>query len=305
MENYKCIVCGGEFETLLKLHNHIKKVENFCQKDYYEHFMPKYDLFDKSQIEYKNYTDYFSRRFTDKRTEFAYLMAFNFNPESQAILLEQIKDCSYKSYGRFPTYCEWRSSKNMRYDHMVKSKIFDRFLSLCKSLTFKFDYTSPLPEIIRKECIILTDTREQKPLFDGEKTSINVGDYTLSQKNYNGVHIDRKSTNDFIGTFTAGYERFKRECEKAKALDVSLVVLVESSFSECFNYKPLSHTRQKVTGENAFNGMRRITRAFPNVQFLFVKDRNEAKEYVSLILNNKDIVKKFDLQFRYETGEFK
>jgi len=306
MADIICKVCGKEFPSLLVLHNHIKRLENFSQKDYYEHFFKKYDLNSGKQIPYKNYSDYNSRRFIDKRGEFSYLMKMDFNDISKEILGSQLDDILGKANGRFPTYCEWRSSKNLKYDLMKRAGIFDRFFLQAKDRAgFSFDYVSPLPEIIRKESEILIDTREQKPLLEGPKTTINVGDYTLSHENYNGIHIDRKSLPDFISTFTAGLDRFKKECQKAKSLDVYLIVLVEASFSDCFRYRPLKFTRQVVTGENAFNGVRRITREFENVQFLFVKDRKEAKEYIPLLLNNKEIVKGFDLQLIYETGEFK
>jgi hypothetical protein len=77
------------------------------------------------------------------------------------------------------------------------------------------------------------------------------------------------------------------------------VVLVEASFSECFNYKPF-RAKQMVGGTNAFYGVRAISREFDNVQFLFVDNREEAKKHVNLILNNPEITKEFDLQFIYE-----
>lgn len=301
-----CKVCGESFDSLLKLHNHIRKIEGFSQCEYYEFYVKKYDLHNGKQIPYKNFSDYQSRNFIDKKSEFAYLMKMDFNDTSKSIIGGQLNDILAKANGNFPTYCEWRSSKNLKYDLMKKSGIFDRFISQVDGkIKFRFDYVSPLPRIIRKEANILIDTREQKPLLEGPKTTINVGDYTLGKEDYNGVHIDRKSLPDFISTFTSGLDRFKKECLKAQSLDVYLVVLVEASFSDCFRYRPLKFTRQVVTGENAFNGIRRITREFENVQFLFVKDRREAREYIPLLLNNKEIVKGFDLQFIYETGEFK
>jgi hypothetical protein len=48
---------------------------------------------------------------------------------------------------------------------------------------------------------ILIDTREQLPFLQGEKTSINVGDYTFESSDYTHIHVDRKSHDDFIGTF--------------------------------------------------------------------------------------------------------
>lgn len=302
-----CKLCNKESPTLGGLHLHIQKTHSVNQKSYYEKFYPRHDLYSGRQIPYKNFDDYKDRLFLDKKSEFAYLRAANFSERAREILLNQLNEMHFKSKGRLPTYCEWRSSKNLRYDFMRRAGFLDNFLSLALNSNFSipFSYDATLPLINRVELPVLTDTREQKPLFSGEKTTINVGDYTLSKEHYNGIHIDRKSKADFIQTFTAGFDRFKKECEKAKSLDVTLVVLVEAPFTDCFRYRPLKFTRQVVTGENAFNGVRRISREFNNVQFLFVNDRVEAKKYINLILNNKQIVNNFDLQFVYETGEFK
>lgn len=305
-----CKICEQEFKSLGGLHNHLVKSEGTCQVDYYEKYFPKIDPYNSKPIPYKNYDDYRERNFTDKKSEFSFIMKNGVSDALVKNLLSlQLINVAGKSGGRFPTYCEWRSSKNIRYDYLEKVGIMKDFLNLflkkVSGAKINFNYLSSELKVIKKDLPVLIDTREQKPLFDGEKTTINVGDYTLTKENYNGVHIDRKSKADFIGTFTAGYDRFVKECEKAKQMDVDLVVLVEESFSECFRYRPLKFTKQVVTGENAFNGVRRISRQFNNVQFLFVQDREEAKKYIKLVLNNKEIVKGYDLQFLYETGRLK
>ena len=43
------------------------------------------------------------------------------------------------------------------------------------------------------------------------------------------TYIERKSITDFIGTMSGGYERFKREVERAREQDAKLIVLVEES----------------------------------------------------------------------------
>ena len=149
---------------------------------------------------------------------------------------------------------------------------------------------------------ILIDTREQKPFFEGERSSVNVGDYCFGGRSYNGVNIDRKSKNDFIGTFgPSGIDRFIRECEKAKALDVQLVVLVEESYQSCWSYTPMRFSKAKITGQKVFHGVRRVFREY-DVQFVFAKDLDHAKKLARLILSNPDLIKGWDLQFLVEKG---
>lgn len=57
---------------------------------------------------------------------------------------------------------------------------------------------------------ILVDTREQKPYWDINRTTLIVGDYT-TKKLKNIYHIERKSLQDLYGTLTSGNNRFKYE----------------------------------------------------------------------------------------------
>lgn len=256
----------------------------------------------KAPIPFKNLADYKARLFVDKVNEFKFIIQNGYDhPMAGRILRDQLAEIVGKA-GRFPTYVEWRSSKNLRFDIMEKHGMLEPFLADAERNKFPRPLKLEKPVLIKQlHAKVLVDTREQQPLFNHEKTSINVGDYTFEPVSYTGVHIDRKSKEDFIGTFTAGFDRFERECEKARALDIQLVILVEASFSDCFMFKPSFLSRQKVTGENAFNGVRRISRKF-NVQFVFVDGREKAKEYVVKILSNPELVKGYDLQYLVEKG---
>ena len=300
-----CKICGTSFNSYRGLHSHLSKFEKVSQKEYYEKYYPKNDLFNGNPIPFSKIEDYLDRLFIDQRSEFAYLRRNKLEGISGEVLIKQLQECSKKASGRLPTYCEWRSSKNLRYDIMDKEGFLKDFIKAAraKGIYSNYSYSSRNLQFCYADCEILVDTREQQPLFDGEKTTVNVGDYTLAKSNYNGVHIDRKSKADFIGTFTKGLDRFIKECEKARAMDITLVVLIEETYQKCFAYLPLGFTKQKVTGESAFHGLRIVSRAFPEVQFLFVDGREEAKEYIKMLLNNKDIIGSVDLQFMYELGE--
>lgn len=66
---------------------------------------------------------------------------------------------------------------------------------------------------------IISDTREQKPLWDDSiKQKLDAGDYTFVGGE-GRVAVERKSPLDAVGTFTRGHERFKRELERAKDYD--------------------------------------------------------------------------------------
>lgn len=85
---------------------------------------------------------------------------------------------------------------------------------------------------------VVIDTREQTPWhFDScfAVTSIGtlrVGDYAL--KADLGFAVERKSLDDFLGTISSGWERFKREIIRANAAGYTLPIIVEGRLQDCF-----------------------------------------------------------------------
>lgn len=89
---------------------------------------------------------------------------------------------------------------------------------------------------------IVVDNREQRPLemvveYDGKPTQLRVVPGTLQTGDYAVRHlerycvIERKSLDDLIGVCTVGRERFERELERSRGIDVT-VLLIEASWSQ-------------------------------------------------------------------------
>ena len=82
---------------------------------------------------------------------------------------------------------------------------------------------------------IVIDTREQTPwhfpawIADTNIGTLQTGDYAL--KGDMSFAIERKSMNDFVGTISSGWERFRREISRMEAW-CARVVIVEGNFSE-------------------------------------------------------------------------
>lgn len=82
----------------------------------------------------------------------------------------------------------------------------------------------------------ISDSREQRPyplnpkFFVVEVAALPAGDYSLAGFETR-VAIERKSLSDFLGSITAGRDRFFRELERLASYDFAAVV-VEASFAD-------------------------------------------------------------------------
>lgn len=94
---------------------------------------------------------------------------------------------------------------------------------------------------------IIIDTREQSPwAWDAndattEIRALSAGDYALAEdcERVKGratlavrFSIERKSLEDFLGTISAGWDRFQRELTRMEAFPAR-VVIVEGNFEQC------------------------------------------------------------------------
>jgi ERCC4-type nuclease len=90
------------------------------------------------------------------------------------------------------------------------------------------------------EVTIIQDTREQMPLsfkhkfIKGVKVEkLNVGDYgaEFGDGHRPPLVFERKSISDLYGTLTHGYERFRREIDRAANTATELTIIVEGSLT--------------------------------------------------------------------------
>ena len=110
---------------------------------------------------------------------------------------------------------------------------------------------------------IITDTREQLPLFDEEFRALNVGDYT-TLKLLDKFHIERKSLLDLYQTLTSGNNRFKYELFRAAYRRTKLVVYVEGSFEDFINKRFPKGSERKFSKD----GLETLVKTFQKKYFL-------------------------------------
>jgi ERCC4-type nuclease len=92
--------------------------------------------------------------------------------------------------------------------------------------------------------IIVQDTREQLELdFSGiegvdkvERMGLSYGDYTaIVHGRPVPIFFERKGLSDLFGTMTSGYERYKKEMQRAKDDNVKLILIVEGTYTDVWN----------------------------------------------------------------------
>tara|TARA_Y100000310_G_scaffold264932_2_gene275756 strand:+ start:930 stop:1865 length:936 start_codon:yes stop_codon:yes gene_type:complete len=304
-----CKACDKEFESDGSLHKHLR-VHKMRMAEYYQRYYPRFDLYDGSIIKFKSKQFYFESNFNgrlnlkrwikEQSEEIAREYCVNF--------LEHRKETRNLKYT--PTEVELRTI--MSPPTLFMDNILNGYYKYSSKLGLINKFNSlPEKKIVRKSEdidgeVIYIDTREQKPLkfeLPMEIKTLNFGDYAFSNAEASGnTYIERKSVGDFIGTMSGGFDRFRKEIERAVEKDAYLIVMVEESLSNCLSFNYLPHVSKKIraTPEFVFHNVRKLIQEYSNLQFLFVKNRGESVRLIQRIFVCGGAHKKIDLQLAYD-----
>ncbi len=131
---------------------------------------------------------------------------------------------------------------------------------------------------------IIVDTREQAPLVfkhtaikEVVRKGLNVGDYGAMFDDFQiPIVFERKSIPDLYGTLSKGYERFKREIERAKEQNLQLIIIVEGNL-----LKVLQGAKYSMrTPESLVYQIFTINVRY-GIQVVFCKDSQDMSEYIT------------------------
>lgn len=298
-----CKICGGKITG----DSHFWREHRMKAVAYYQKFFPRYDLYDKSLIHFKNKDFYLTSDFNSKFNLRMWLETVSTEEAKQYFLDYLKKRKERKNLTYAPTQVELRSLPvpGMKY----LNDLFGNYYQVCESLGYKIKHTKfafekPLKNISKYKIII--DTREQLPLkfrLKVKHEALAFGDYCLSDTSITCFcFIERKSLSDFYGTLSTGITRFKKELEKASSAGANLIVLIESPFDSVYVFPKMRQVYGKIgtSPEFIFHNMRDLIQTFPNVQFLFVNDRIEASRVIEKIFASNCEYKNVDLQYLYD-----
>lgn len=287
----QCKICNQNFDNDKSFHIHLKK-HGLYQAEYYCKYYPRYSLYNKQKIPFKNKKQYFETEFIN----FQEMISWEQEQQPETVRKKYIeiikKRIDEKKYSFMPFHNELKTLDLPSID-MIK-KHFGSYTAFGKEMNLELIFNKPLFSKFYENKIpdmeILIDTREQQPLEfrNSREEKLYIGDYMFA-KNYQNTFIDRKSENDFLGTLASGFERFEREVEKAVGLNGYLFVVIESSIEDIKeNHKRF---RRQTNLEYVFHNMRFLTHKYPRrIQFLFTHNRNISIEIIpKLLFYGKDL----------------
>ena len=125
--------------------------------------------------------------------------------------------------------------------------------------------------------IIIQDSREQLELdFSGiegvekvEKMGLAYGDYTaIVHGKPCPIVFERKGLGDLFGTMGKGYERFKREMQRAKDDNVKLILIIEGSYTDVWN----GFERSQIDGASMLKKLSTLYIKY-DLEFIFCESR--------------------------------
>lgn len=284
-----CKICGSKFRSERSLHTHIK-AHGILLAEYYTTYYPRYNLYTGELIPFKNKDQYFSTYFSNN-VELEKWAATAEHEHVQQILLDILrKRIISKNLQYAPNHLELKllnlpeieiykvffgsyneACRRLQVEPLLNKSIKSKFLKENKNL---------------KDIEILIDTREQIPLkFPNSKPhKLDFGDYTASGDFYNKTYIDRKSETDFKSTMTVGFERFKKELQRASEFDSFLYVVTESSIDKIIRNNSYGAHKSNLTF--VWHQMRILSHEFAkNCQFIFSGGRKRSENLIPILLD--------------------
>lgn len=302
---FNCKICGENTSGFPALHRHLKKEHGSAPFEYYPLFYDRRDWYDGDLIPFKDIKSYFTTHFNSKYNLLKWVEAGG--PQVNDYILDLlVKRAADKGTTKIPSHSELKSLFLPSLSDYISAfgglENFQEALSK-KGLSMKLGIEKPEEKEGRVKIFI--DTREKNALsfpFETEIKKSIVGDYFPSEQFFSNVFVERKSLFDLAGTLTAGLDRFEREIQRAEELGAYIVVVVESSFADAFDYSPKNSFSQRIGGAYLFNRIRKLMTDYNNIQFVFSSNRHRSVQIVEKIFRMGEAAKITDLEFLKDSG---
>lgn len=310
-----CHIDNTEHPDLDALHAHIKPLMK--RETYYLTYHRRKDLLTGEDIPFKTIEQYLSTDFLNKSNMRKWIQQ---NPEKgRAWAIDWLKKRKESKNLIFaPTQAELRSLEcpSMAYYDRVGG-----YYNITNELGFAPRFVDETPVFGRdiSEATLIQDTREQNPISLSLKTEVrklDAGDYGLAAPYDQGIYIERKSLNDFVGSLSlrkierkkkgedSSYERLSRELERAQNSGHYIIMLVEASIDDAMNFNKLDWMKySKVAPAHIFKNMRDLLIKYPLCfQVIFANGRADTARKMIRLFQMGEQVKRVDLEYAVERG---
>lgn len=298
----KCKICEKSFKNDKGLHMHISKIHGIPLGEYYVNFFEKKDLHTGELLPFTNKEEYFSVDFLNNSNLLDWTKYANKEDVKEYLLKRLDWRIKAKQLKYAPSHIEIQLFDLPSID--LYKQFFGSYSEACNKLktmpllnkNIMANFFKREPELDKLK--ILIDTREQKPLKFNRSMGMKLdfGDYAIGAPHYDYTYVDRKSEADFKSTMSTGFERFKREIERAKLFSSYIFVVVESSIDkikENNNFSPHEANLSYI-----WHNTRVLSHDYKDhCQFLFTGSRNMSEFLIPKILFHGKKLWNTDLQY--------
>ena len=212
--SFNCLECEQEFDSERSLHAHIKKHEIYLHDYFVKHFSRR-NLLTNELLPFKNKESYFEYDFDNINQLYQWCSVGNQQTVKNYILDKLATRVKNRNLSFAPNEVELYTS--MLPSIAIYKKFYRSYTFACQEIGAAPMFNAKIPDAFWKddsikELTILTDTREQEPLFFNNQIvrKLDVGDYAI-QDHFDYTFVDRKSEGDFKSTLSKdNFLRFKK-----------------------------------------------------------------------------------------------
>ena len=298
--SFNCLECEQEFDSERSLHAHIKKHEIYLHDYFVKHFSRR-NLLTNELLPFKNKESYFEHDFDDINQLYQWCSVGNEQTVKNYILDKLATRIKNRNLRFAPNEVELYTS--MLPNIAIYKKFYKSYTFACQEIGAAPMFNAKIPDTFWKDdsikdLTILTDTREQEPLFFQNQLvrKLDVGDYAI-QDYFDYTFVDRKSEGDFKSTLSKdNFLRFKRELDRCRAMDCYLFIVVESDLKKLDDSNKRS--AHKANMKYIYHNMRVLQHEYRDCcQFVFSGNRKNSEYLIPRILFNGKKIWNVDLQY--------
>ena len=295
--SFNCLECNENFDSERSLHTHIKKHKIYLH-DYFAKHFPRRNLLTDELLPFKDKNSYFSNDFHNINQLYQWCEVGDKDVVKNYIKEKLLDRIQSRELQNAPNEIELFTSFLPTID--IYKKFYKSYNYICEEIGIKPLFGQKIPDDfwIKRDLEIITDTREQEPLFFKRQVvdKLDIGDYGIVD-GFDYTFVDRKSEQDFKATLSqANLERFEKELIRARSINCYLFIVTEANLYDLdiLNKKSFHKSNLKYI----YHNMRVLQHKYKDCcQFLFTGSRKNSEHLIPQILLAGRKIWNVDMQY--------